>query len=62
MSQTKILSDHPRRQENDFLIFHFEMKNEKNFNLALTSSVLQVLYAIQIVYEMQIAWDLLKIN
>jgi len=31
--QTKISFDHPRRQENDFLIFHFKMKNEKNFNL-----------------------------
>ena len=31
--QTKISFDHPRRQENDFLIFDFKMKNEKNFNL-----------------------------
>ena len=30
--QTKISFDHPRRQENDFLIFHFKMKNDKNFD------------------------------
>ena len=28
--------DQPCRQENDFLIFHFNMKNQKNFNYGWT--------------------------
>ena len=59
ISITLIRFDQPCRQENDLLIFHFNMKNQKNFNYVLT--IHQPLYIILICSESQITWDLSKI-